>query len=158
MLWPALALLLAAGPDLRILPRPAALHLDLGDVTAERTTRTAIITAAVALVVLEALIVRERANGHVTPTISQVMEDWGTRYGTVTWTGGVLAGHWWWTQREWPDGRTARRNAILLGGLTAGVVVWDLADHSGRNRSRSPVLLLGGVLAGRLLWGQRART
>ena len=158
MLLPAVALslALAALPDLRVRPPPApALRLDMGDVVTERGTQAALIGTAVLLLVLEVAIVRERDRGHVVPTISQVLRDWGSQYGTLPWTAGVLSGHWWWNGSRWPDERSARRNALMLGGLTLGVLAWDVFDHRGGKRWRAPVLLVGGVLAGHRLWVQR---
>ncbi len=153
----ALAALLAALPDLHVHPQPQALDLSARDVVTERNTQVAIVAAVVLLLALEYAIVRERDGGHNVPTISQVLEEWGAKFGTLPWTVGVLAGHWFWTDGRATDPRRARQDAMVLGWITLGVVAWDVIDHSGRDRSRAPALLVGGVVAGHLFWSQPPR-
>ncbi len=157
MLAAALALLLAA-PDLRVLPPPELqFRLERRDITTERSTQTALVVTAVLLLALEYAIVAERNSpGTRPPTISQVMQEWGNKCGTLPWTVGVMAGHWFWSDSRPISARGARANAMTLGWMTLGVIGWDIVDHRGTDRSRAPALLLGGVVAGRLFWSQRS--
>lgn len=154
-----LALLLAV-PDLHVRP-PAPelrLRLDVETMTREEVTQGAIIAAATALLVYELLLVYQRDHGGTTPpTISQVMEQWGQKYGFVDWTAGNLIGHWFLPDDTPLSPRGARQRVMVLGFLTAGVLLWDVCDHSGRDRTKQVVLLLGGVLSGHVLAPQTPR-
>ncbi len=144
----ALSLSLAALPDLHV--RPPALHLELGGGIGERETQAAMLTALAGLLILEAAIVYQRDHGHVTPTISQVLQEWGTKFGTPDLVAGELTGHWFWPVDVAPEPRVGRRNAMVLLWLTAGSLAWDLLDHSGHDRSRGPVLFAVGFVSGHL--------
>ena len=146
----ALALLLAA-PDLHVRPPEPQLRLHVSPVVTERNTQTALIATAVALLLVEWVIVHNRQEGNITPTISQVMTEWGTRYGTVDWLAGGMMGHWFWPDERPASPAEVRRGRMTALWLTAGVFLWDVVDHSGRDKARGPVLFAVGFFAGHML-------
>jgi hypothetical protein len=159
MLAAALALVLAE-PDLHVRPPTELrlLHLDVEQMTRERSTQGAIIGTAAVLLAWEVVLMYQRAKGATRPpTISQVMQEWGSKYGMVEWVGGNLAGHWFLPEDRVLSPRESRARGMLLLELTAGVLLWDIVDHSGHDRARPVLLLVGGVISGHTLWGQAPR-
>ncbi len=157
MLAAALALLLAL-PDLHARPPELRLRLDVEHVTREGSTQGAIVGTAAVLLAWEAVLMYQRSQGATRPpTISQVMAEWGSKFGLFEWTAGNLVGHWFLPEDGTLSPRESRARGMLLLELTAGVLLWDIVDHSGHDRARPVLLLVGGVISGYTLWGQPRR-
>ncbi len=157
MLAATLALLLAL-PDLHVRPPEMRLRLDVEHMTREGSTQGAIIGTAAVLLAWEAVLMYQRAHGATRPpTISQVLQEWGSKYGMVEWTAGNLMGHWFLPEDRVLSPRESRARGMLLLELTACVLLWDVIDHSGHDRARPVLLLVGGVVSGYTLWGQSRR-
>lgn len=142
-------------------PAPTGFQLKLGDLAEPRVTRAVLVVAATTLLVSELIILAERRDGHIVPTISQVMQAWGAQYNTLPFLGAAMVTHWWLNQNTVQDAHT--RGAVFAA-LALSFVLWDTkvalfgaSDFEKRLRN-PPYLALGiGATAGALFWAQKVR-
>lgn len=155
-----LALVLSAS---LAVPSPPTINygFDIGKLAEPRVTKAVLITSAAVLLVSELLILNERSNGHVVPTISHVMQDWGAKYNTIPFFASALVSHWWLNQQE-VYSEHARGN--IFAAIAVAMLLWDVkvaifgASPLEAHLRNPPYLAVGiGAAAGAVFWTQKVR-